>query len=142
MILKPVRKDGNRYCGPAVISAIAGIPTSEAARMIREARNKRMVKGTHIGDLIPVFNKLGFIVTRLDVPTKPYITMARWFRLNKTIRTAGRVFLISAGHHWQLTSGRKFVCGQTMEIVSVRDKRVHRRARVKSVWEISKSQGV
>jgi hypothetical protein len=134
--IHPVKKDSNRYCGPAVISAATGITTGEAAKMIRELTNVRAVMGTQIWQLERVFDELNYKLTKLSGYEKPRPTLARWLKLNKEIRTEGRVFLISAGRHWQLISGRRYVCGRTIEIVSVRDKRVARRARVKGVWEI------
>ena len=41
-----------------------------------------------------------------------------------------------AGCHWQLVSGRRYTCGRIREIVSIRDKRVKRRARVAEVYEL------
>ena len=35
------KRDKNRYCGPAVISALTGITTAEAARRIREHTGRR-----------------------------------------------------------------------------------------------------
>ena len=64
------------------------------------------------------------------------ITLAKWLQLSVRHRTKGRVFLISAGHHWQLVSGRKYTCGRIREIVSIKDKRVKRRARVAGVYEL------
>lgn len=138
MTLKPVNKGNNRFCGPAIISAITGIDTDEASRMIREVNGKSLVMGTHFWELRDVLNKLGYGCSSVPVPRDPYLTLAAWLRENKSIRTAGRIYLLDAGHHWQLVSGRRFVCGRTIEIVSVRDKRVPRRARVKRVWEIVK----
>jgi hypothetical protein len=136
VILKPVKVEGNKYCGPAVVSAVAGITTGEAAKLIRDLTNVRAVRGTSSWQLKRVFDELGYELQQHPAFFKPYPTIARWLKNSKTIRTAGRIFLLSAGHHWQLVSGRRYVCGRTVEIVSVRDKRVKRRARVKTVWEI------
>ena len=61
----------------------------------------------------------GVTVKRIDHPTRHKITLARWLKLNIKERTPGRIFLISAGYHWQLVSGRKYVCGILKEIVSI-----------------------
>lgn len=142
MNIKPVKVEGNKYCGPAVISAIAGITTGEAARIIRETSNVRAVRATSIWQVERAFDELDYKLTKvphLDLfAHKDRPTLARWLKQNKELRAAGRVFLVSAGRHWQLISGRRYVCGRTVEIVSVRDKRVARRARVKGVWEITR----
>jgi hypothetical protein len=64
-------------------------------------------------------------------------TLAAWLRHTVKERTAKRVFLIVAGHHFQLVQGRRIVCGILKEPTSVRDKRVKRRARVSNVYELS-----
>jgi hypothetical protein len=57
--------------------------------------------------------------------------------MSKEDRTPGRVFLIAAGWHWQIVSGRRYTCGRIREIVSIKDKRVKRRARVAEVYELT-----
>ena len=104
-----VRADRNRYCGPAVISAITGICTGDAARQT-----------------------MGFSLDRSTGPT-----LAAWLKATVKDRTADRVFLIVSGWHWQLVQGRRYVCGLTSEIVSIKDKRVKRRARVADVYELT-----
>lgn len=66
-------------------------------------------------------------------------TLAQWLKDTKADRTAGRVYLIAAGLHWQVISGRRYCCGLTGEIVSIKHKRVRRRARVTGVWELTKA---
>ena len=47
MKIKPVSikvTDHNRYCGPAVISAVTGMNTGEAARLIRSISGQKAVK--------------------------------------------------------------------------------------------------
>ena len=54
MKIKPVTHistDRNRYCGPAVISAVTGMNSGEAARLIRSVSGQRAVRGaftTHV----------------------------------------------------------------------------------------------
>lgn len=66
-------------------------------------------------------------------------TLAAWLKFSKHERTAGRVYLVCAGLHWQVISGRRYVCGITGDIVSIKDKKVRRRARVTGVWELTKA---
>ena len=128
-------KDKNRYCGPSVISALTDLTTGEAARLIRKQSGRKTIKGTYtreVRDALRACNIVSFGV-KVEHP-KP--TLARWLKLSKADRTPERVFLISAGHHWQLVSGRRYTCGRIRDIVSIRDKRVKRRARVRQVWEL------
>lgn len=141
MNLRPVNSKGNSYCGPAVISAVTGISTDEAARVIRETSGVRAVRGTFAHQIEAAFYRLGYSLRPFpnyhnDTVLRP--TLAAWLRRSIEERKAGRIFLVSAGHHWQLISGRRYVCGRTKQIVSIRDKQVKRRARVKSVYEIVK----
>ena len=136
-----VRADRNRYCGPAVISAITGICTGDAARRIRENTGRKMITGTHPREVIDVLNQYDITATRqtmgfsLNRSTGP--TLAAWLKATVKDRTADRVFLIVSGWHWQLVQGRRYVCGLTSEIVSIKDKRVKRRARVADVYELT-----
>ena len=128
-------KGDNKFCGPAAISFISGVSTTDAAALIREVNPYiERVKGVWPKDVLKVLGKLGFRATRRNVIGKP--TMKQWLRLSKEFRTAGRVFLVEAGHHYQIISGRKYACGRIGEIVGLSDKRIKNRSRVAEVWEI------
>ena len=141
--LRPVDhgKDKNRFCGPAVISALTPLTTGEAARLIRKQSGRSAVMGTHNHEIRRALQACNIEMTAVtDYPglnrtTGP--TLAAWLKMSKSERTRDRVFLVTAGWHWQLISGRRYVCGRTGEIVSVRDKKVKRRARVADVWELT-----
>ena len=129
-------KDRNRFCGPSVISALTDLTTGEAARLIRMQTGKTCVMGTHAREVLNALRACNIEAARLTFP-RPRPTLAGWLRANREERTTGRVFLLSAGNHWQLVSGRRYTCGRVREIVSIRDKRVKRRARVSEVWELT-----
>ena len=144
-------KDRNRFCGPSVISAVTALTTGEAARLIRKQSGRKMVKGTHSWEvmkaleacnvkMLPLNHSFNYTrmlqqKSRLNRTNGP--TLAAWLKMSKEDRTAGRIFLIVAGHHWQLVSGRRYTCGRVREIISIRDKRVKRRARVSAVYELT-----
>ena len=145
--VKTVKADRNRYCGPAVISAMTKMNTGEAARLLRDISGKPSVRGCYTHHVLRALSRCG--ITSKGVPihipvklrndgsmntTKP--TLTQWLKYCKADRTSGRVFLVVAGNHFQLIEGRRYVCGRTGEIVSVRDKRVKRRARVEEVYEL------
>lgn len=51
----------NKFCGPAVISSIAGISTDEAERMVHELRgNTRKVKSMYTTEVAEVLKRLGY----------------------------------------------------------------------------------
>jgi hypothetical protein len=140
-------KDQNRFCGPSIISAVTALTTGEAARLIRKQTGRKMVTGTYSWEVKKALKSCNVKMTAkkrfpysvdhslLNRTTGP--TLAMWLRMSKQDRTAGRVFLIVAGWHWQLVSGRRYTCGRVREIISIRDKRVKRRARVAAVYELT-----
>ena len=135
-------KDKNRYCGPSVISALTDLTTGEAARLIRKQHGRSNIRGSYTHEVLDALRACNITAdqwrqegVRLNRTTGP--TLAGWLKISKADRTPGRVFLLSAGHHWQLVSGRRYTCGRIRDIVSIRDKRVKRRARVSKVWELT-----
>jgi hypothetical protein len=152
--IKPVnhgttKADVNRYCGAAVVSAITGMTTGEAARLVRHLSGVRSVKGTTIRQIRDAFNACGVQFNRFE-PVKfgmrfnrtNGVTLTGWLRGTVKYRNAERVFLVVAGQHWQLVQGRRYVCGLTKEIVSIKDKKVKRRARVSYVYELTAPDGI
>ena len=144
--IKPVNNtlsDRNRYCGPAIISSLTGMTTGEAARLIRSVTGQRKVTGVHTHHLIRALDFCGISFfpercLRFLPQNKP--TLAKWLKNSKESRSTGRVFLVVAGHHFQLVEGRRYVCGRTLDIVSIKDKSVKRRCRVEKVYEL-KAEG-
>ncbi len=141
--LRPVDhgQDRNRYCGPSVISAVTNLTTGEAARLIRIQSGKRSVKGTSTRNVRQALEACNISMIWKPAPVgsrygkSSGVTLARWLKLTHGTR-ADRVFLIVAGHHWQLVSGNRYVCGVVGDIVSIKDKKVKRRARVSEVYEL------
>ena len=129
-------KDENRYCGPSVISALTNLTTGEAARLIRKQNGRSAIRGSSTHEVLDALRACNIKATSLYLKSsRP--TLAGWLRMSKADRTPGRVFLIVAGNHWQLVSGRRYTCGRIREIVSIKDKRVKRRARVANVYELT-----
>ena len=133
-------KDKNRFCGPSVISALTDLTTGEAARLIRMQTGRKNIMGTHTSEVQRALRACNISMKSRYYPglnrtTGP--TLAGWLKMSKTDRTPGRIFLIVAGWHWQLVSGRRYTCGRIREIVSIKDKRVKRRARVAEVYELT-----
>ena len=130
----------NRYCGPAALSIMTGRTTDECAANIRHLTGRRAVMMTDIGELVAVAAGMGVMLFhRHSFPNRGCPgrrpTLAAWLRESRNVRTAGRVYLVLAGRHWQVITGRRYCCCLTKEIVSIRDKRVRRRARVEMVYE-------
>jgi hypothetical protein len=147
----------NRYCGPSAISAVTGMPTGSAAKLLRIVGGRKAIKGAYVGEVKSALYKCNIIAepskpTTLGVKMpdgtdrrtwsqEPRVTLAQWLKHSKTIRTSGRIFLIVAGNHYQLVSGRKFTCGRVRDIISIRAKGVKRRSRVERVFELTAREG-
>lgn len=127
-------KGQNRYCGPAVISFLTGVNTNEAALLIRKTTGQVMVTGTSTWGVRQVLKQFGLDTT--PAVFKQGQTLAAWLREFKHHRSAGRMFLVVAGHHFQLITGRRYACGRIGEITGIKDPRVKRRARVAEVFEV------
>ena len=128
---------GNRYCGPAVISALTKLDTDQAAALIRHRHNLRSIKGTsraHVWDILRLCGYLPKSVAEIARAKRP--TLAGWLRSTRSERKTGRVYLVVAGNHWQLIEGRRYVCGIVGTVVTVAHDKVKRRARVSSVYEV------
>jgi hypothetical protein len=145
--LKPVKraaKGHNRFCGPAALSIIAGIDTAEAAAVIRNVNKKRSVTGTYDWEIIKSLNLLGYNVAsaaKLNPLTpKANPTLAGWLKSDG--RDGKTLYLVAAGNHWLVVQGRRYCCGKTSEIVSIRDEKVKRRARVTAVYRIEQERKV
>lgn len=139
--VRHIKAEKNRYCGPSAISAVTGMNSGEAARLIRRATGSASVKGTSSFAMEHALYCCGVSMNRLhsgdpDVDGSSSPTLAAWFKSTSKIRKGGRVFLVSAGNHWQLVRNARFVCGLTKEVVPLTHDKVRRRARVKAVWEL------
>lgn len=129
----------NRYCGPAAISAITGCTTDDAAYAIRKNSGQRFVKGTYAHQVIDVLKEAGITCTQIrwSFSKDDRMTLAQWLRHTVDKRKPGIVYLLVAGNHYQVVSGRRATCGRIRKIVSVTDKSLKRRSRVSMVWQLS-----
>ena len=114
--IKPVnhgttKADRNRYCGAAVVSAITGMTTGEAARLVRHRSGVRRVPGTSTRQIRDAFAACGVQLTPRSYGMRRNrtngVTLAGWLKGTVKYRNAERVFLVVAGHHWQLVQGRR-----------------------------------
>jgi hypothetical protein len=131
MRLHDVKVGRNKFCGPAAISAITGREVDEVVETFHALFPGKKVMGTHTWEVNSVLAEYGLSLRRWTTGHK--WTLARWLRECKGDRTPGRLFLLAAGHHWVVISGRRAVCGKTKQIVSVA-KYPHRRKRVAEAW--------
>ena len=132
---------GNRFCGPAALSALTGKATTETAAMLRHVSGRRQITGTTTGEMADALDQFNYGILRVYDDTravKERMTLTGWLRLTQADRVAGRVYLVEAGNHWMVISGRRYVDSITEDIVSIKDKQVMRRARVRAAFEIER----
>lgn len=152
--LRPVnhaKGDTNRYCGPSAISAVTGMTSGEAARLLRSVTGRTVIKGASSASVCSALARCGVCVERVEHRARvftadrwrfeAYPTLAAWLKATHGTR-GGKVLLVSAGHHWQVVSGNRFVCGQTRDVVALDHPKVHRRAKVKAVYWLDAPHGV
>ena len=105
------RPGGNRYCGPAALSAIAGITTDTAAQVLREITGRRAICGVTIAAMREALRRLGFRVhdpiRYLDAQAgslqRP--TLARW--LQEYPRGAEDIVLVCLTGHYLIVKDRR-----------------------------------
>jgi hypothetical protein len=132
--------DANQFCGPSAISALTGMSSGEAARLLRHVTRRKAIKGASTSSVQRALALCG--VRQIDgwnfrQPT----TLAAWLRSTAGTR-GGRIFLIVAGNHFQVVSGNRYVCGRTGAVVGLDDPKVKRRARMDRVMELDAPSGV
>ena len=139
---------GNKFCGPLVIAALAGISTGEAAEHVRRSnQNIRSVKGLRIGDLRFTLQKLGLLMyeERIDMREVPKAfsdrthsagpTLAEWLR---TRSRPTDTHIVVVADHYILVSGRKMVDTWTKGEWTFIGSAPHRRKRVRRVYRIER----
>lgn len=146
MQLYEIRQNGNSYCGPSALSAIAGIGTKEAAALLRKINGRTCIKGTYVFEMRQALVKLGFdlrSVSHIGSATKTAqkrgaVTLRQWA---KDVARGTDVFLVSAGHHWILVQGRYAICGKTLNLVPVAE-HPHARCRVGTACQVTRVRRV
>lgn len=149
----------NKWCGPAAISIITGMPAELAAEWIRIRRGQsgttKGIMGTMEGEVLSALTaagcrvlneyytkdearriasqKLSFEEKQAVRRSRKRVTLTQWMRA----RDRKATYLLVAGNHYIVVRGNKACCGKTQDVVSVK-KIPGRRSLVKSVWRIQK----
>ena len=102
---------GNVFCGPAVLSAITGIPTNEIAELINEVRHVpyyREVKGAFIEEILATLDKIGgYKATRID-----FLSNSSLYFILATVRADG-FYILTLPHHFVLAEkvgSERYIC--------------------------------
>lgn len=114
MTIGNVNEDGNKFCGPAVVSIIAGIGTIEAAKLFAKRRRNNprpeSITYVYVNEIVDVLSELGFKVER--VTSGPSIGSSLFFVLC-TLNEAG-VYVFNVPRHViviEITKdGKRYFC--------------------------------
>ena len=114
------------WCGPAVVSAIAGIPTSEATKLIRRHRRRRKqperVIGTTHEDLEAVLRNVGYWTEVSDVSYRSeHPTFRTWLDESRPYKQAFIVMLGRDDLHWVAVTRTRFVDNSTIDPIPVEE---------------------
>jgi len=147
MELKTYKQNGNRYCGPAVISILTGVGSKQAAAVIRSITHERAVYGVHEHHMRQALETFGLQVTELEqhekLPARERPTLAAWLRESKPMRKNGRVFLISGGGHFFIIRDSEYVDNLTSgKPVLIDEAKIGLRSRVRRVSEVTAPRGI
>lgn len=131
---------GNKWCGPAAMSAVLGIDTDQAAATLREVTGRDRITSTYDHWMNQAFNKHGVKMTRArdEIAPKRRETLTAWAKRTHAER-GDRIFLVSAGRHWRVHQGWNQVCGIVMKVGSMAH--AHKpRCITRTVYELDVSQ--
>lgn len=139
--------DTQLWCGPAAVSALTGVATSEIHALIREYRENpdARIEGTIDPEIEYVFHRLGYtmqLVYFCHAPLyKGYLTFARWLKDMPREHHVG--YLVGQRHdgrkagHWCVVTGDRYLCSYSNSVWIDVDEAPRRRARVQSAYAIS-----
>jgi hypothetical protein len=91
--LKPINFGMNKYCVPAVMSALTGRSTDECAAVITSINGRQEIKAVNVPDIIKAFKKLHF-----DIEEQPILGRTLFGVLSRLAASDG-IYLILVPKH-------------------------------------------
>ena len=91
--LKSINFGMNKYCVPAVMSALTGRSTDECAAVITSINGRQEIKAVNVPDIIKAFKKLRFDIEEQNVPARTL------FGTLDRLSTKDGNYLIIVPHH-------------------------------------------
>lgn len=134
--LFPVR-GRNRYCGPAVVAALTGKTTDEAAFLLRQATGRGRILSVRPIELIGVLESLNFLVERFQLfdLKRDGPILKQW--LQAFTAPGMGAFLVATVGHFQIVSRGVLACSRQQTPVhwkDIPDRRLTKR--VRAVWMV------
>lgn len=139
----------NRWCGPGAISIITGLDTDSVSRLVRSFTGNTKCTGmtnTSLRRALRMCNiRLKPILSNVDVNghlisdfKSPTIT--KWRKDNadklKITETGYNVYLVNAGHHYQILQGEFFIDNQVQDFVLFDDLKKGKRRKIRKIWQV------
>lgn len=152
--------DRNPFCGPAAISALTGLSTGAAARLLalqrRRAREDgggdecgsipsitgKSITGTSTAEMLRALQACGISSSAMNNSTAGRMTVRDWLLSSKHDRPLGVVFLLCVDKHWCLVEWNLFTCGATRRIVPLAAARVPLGKRLQECYRLTAPAGV
>ena len=134
--LHPVRGH-NSYCGPAVISALTGVSTDEAAFLLRLYTGRKLITTTKPVEVVPVLRALNLHVERFQVFDLEFDgpTLRDWLTCFSVPWTG--VSLVATVDHWQVVAGDLLADNEHRTPINWRFiRKRYLRERVETVWAV------
>lgn len=144
--LREADLSGNRWCGPAAVAILTGRPSGDVARHMRRYTGRRQITTTSVREVSDALRCLGNLyLTEIrnyeDLPKLPSVdgfragrpTLAAVLR-GRTAIERRQTWLVSAGNHWCVVSGRRYACGLTNGRAVWIGEAPRRRARVRAAY--------
>lgn len=129
----------NKYCGPAAVSAVAGVSTDRAAALMRHKGGRRSIRGAFNHEVLGAFRYLGWDNIMTDSFRKGRRpTLARWLDGDRCRKSA---YLVNVTGHYVVVRGDWFADSRQREPVHV-DAAPGRRARVVKTWRLHYEPGL
>lgn len=118
----------NKYCGPGALSAVLGIPSHEASKLVRRYNDKQAVRGLHNFELCKTLEGIGVEYTD-SYYAKP-LTFAQWLQE----ANPDALYIVNVTRHYIVVKGNEWIDNITRKIQSVET--FKKRARVKATFRI------
>lgn len=129
----------NTYCGPAAVSAIAGVTSDMAAALFREYTERAQCRWVFDNETSVVLASLGYRMLRQDSFKKgERPTLNRWLDKRENFDA---VYLVNVTSHYVIVCGRTFADSSRRRGCNVADM-PKPRARVIQSWLIEKRQPI
>ena len=115
------KSDKNGYCGPAVLSILTGMTTSESAKVINASNGnlKHYIKATSTREMSKAFSVCGIdMAEKIKLP-KHIRTLYKWLDDTEHSRK-DNMYLVSSGYHWIIIQGNNYVCGMSENIINMK----------------------